>query len=141
MRIKDILTTQKRPEPTENKLRILQFCTFCQKIQQRASGPEESASGVTYLSMRIHPKICRNFTQWFKKGRSWSIVVTYPADTERKLKVHKTFRRLPGCLLNVLCTFSLRPVSTRQLSSVSRLCSNTSSPDVYRRKRRILKEL
>ena len=33
-------------------------------------------------------------------------------DTERKLNVHKTFRRHPGHLLNVLCTFNLRPVST-----------------------------
>ena len=33
-------------------------------------------------------------------------------DAGRKLKVHKTFRRCPGCLLNVLCTFNLRPVST-----------------------------
>ena len=36
----------------------------------------------------------------------------YPVDTGRKLNVHKTFRRRPGPLLNVLCTFSLRPVST-----------------------------
>ena len=35
-----------------------------------------------------------------------------PVDTERKLNVHKTFRRRPGRLLNVLCTFNLRPVST-----------------------------
>ena len=35
----------------------------------------------------------------------------YPLDTERKLNVHKTFRRRPGRLLSVLCTFSLRPVS------------------------------
>ena len=35
-----------------------------------------------------------------------------PVDTGRKLNVHKTFRRRPGCLLNVLCTFNLRPVST-----------------------------
>ena len=34
------------------------------------------------------------------------------ADTERKLNVHKTFRRRPERLLNVLSTFSLRPVST-----------------------------
>ena len=33
-------------------------------------------------------------------------------DTGRKLNVHKTFRRRPGRLLNVLCTFSLRSVST-----------------------------
>ena len=32
--------------------------------------------------------------------------------TGRKLNIHKTFRKRPGRLLNVLCTFSLRPVST-----------------------------
>ena len=37
---------------------------------------------------------------------------SFPADRGRKLNVHKTFRRRPGRLLNVLCTFSLRPVST-----------------------------
>ena len=36
----------------------------------------------------------------------------FPADTGRKLNVHKTFRRRPGRLLNVLCTFNLRPAST-----------------------------
>ena len=36
-----------------------------------------------------------------------------PVDTGRKLNVHKTFRRRRGRLLNVLCTFNLRPVSTR----------------------------
>ena len=35
-----------------------------------------------------------------------------PVDTGRKLNVHKTFRRRPGRLLNVLCTFNLCPVST-----------------------------
>ena len=34
-----------------------------------------------------------------------------PVDTGRKLNVHKTFRRPPELLLNVLCTFNLRPVS------------------------------
>ena len=29
---------------------------FCQEIQQRASGPGESATGVTYLSTRMHSK-------------------------------------------------------------------------------------
>ena len=32
--------------------------------------------------------------------------------TGRKLNVHEAFRKRPGRLLNVLCTFSLRPVST-----------------------------
>ena len=36
----------------------------------------------------------------------------FPVDTGRKLNVHKTFRRRPGRLLNVLCKFNLRPVST-----------------------------
>ena len=38
--------------------------------------------------------------------------VPFPVDTGRKLNIHKTFRRRPGRLLNVLCTFNLRPVST-----------------------------
>ena len=38
-----------------------------------------------------------------------------PVDTGRKLNVHKTFRRRPGRLLNVLCTFNLRPVPTTLL--------------------------
>ena len=41
-----------------------------------------------------------------------------PADTGRKLNVHKTFRRCPGCLLNVLCTLNLRPVSTGKLGEI-----------------------
>ena len=35
-----------------------------------------------------------------------------PVDTGRKLNVHTTFRRRPGRLLNVSCTFNLRLVST-----------------------------
>ena len=34
-----------------------------------------------------------------------------PLDTGRKLNVHKTFRRRPGRLLNVLCMFNLCLVS------------------------------
>ena len=34
-----------------------------------------------------------------------------PQDTGRKLNEYKTYSRPPGCLLNVLCTFNLRPVS------------------------------
>ena len=36
----------------------------------------------------------------------------FPVDKGRKLSVHKTFRRRSGCLLNALCTFTLRTVST-----------------------------
>ena len=38
--------------------------------------------------------------------------LTFPVDTGRKSNVHKTFRRRPGRLLSILCTFNLRPVST-----------------------------
>ena len=43
-----------------------------------------------------------------------------PGDTERKLNLHKTFRRRPGRLLNVLCTLNLRPVSADAMSGDSR---------------------
>ena len=38
--------------------------------------------------------------------------IRIPMDIGRKLNLHKTFRRLPGRLLKVFCTFNLRPVST-----------------------------
>ena len=41
----------------------------------------------------------------------------YPVDTGWKLNVHKTFRRRPGYLLNVSCTFNLCPVSTGYIQS------------------------
>ena len=41
-----------------------------------------------------------------------TFAVSDPVGTGRKLSLHKTFRRRPGRLLNVLCTFNLRPVST-----------------------------
>ena len=37
----------------------------------------------------------------------------YLVATGRKLNVHETFRRRPGRHLNALCTFNLRPVSTK----------------------------
>ena len=40
----------------------------------------------------------------------------YLVDTGRKFNVHKTFRRRPGHLLNVLCAFNLRPVSMEILA-------------------------
>ena len=39
-------------------------------------------------------------------------------DTGRKWNLHKTFRRLPGRLLNVSCTFNLRPVSNGIIMNV-----------------------
>ena len=51
----------KKPKLQDTQLGILKIYAFCQKIQQRASGPEESTSGVTYPSMRMHPKNCLIF--------------------------------------------------------------------------------
>ena len=52
-----------------------------------------------------------------------------PVDTERKMNIHKTFRRRLGRLLNVLRTFNIRPVSTgseylRLLLDGDWLCTN-----------------
>ena len=52
-----------------------------------------------------------------------------PVGTGRKLNVHKTLRKRPGHLLNVLCTFSLPPVSpvfTIRLFSL--LCKTLKHP-------------
>ena len=51
----------KRPKPQDTQLRILKFYGFSRKIQQKASGPEEGAAGVTYPSMRIPLKSCHIF--------------------------------------------------------------------------------
>ena len=48
---------------------------------------------------------------FFKIGVLKNFALFTPVDTECKLNAHKTFRRRPGCVLNVLCTFNLRPVS------------------------------
>ena len=44
------------------------------------------------------------------------VLILIPVDTGRKLNVHKTFIRRPGCLMDVLCTFNLRPVTRGELS-------------------------
>ena len=48
-------------------------------------------------------------------------------ETERKLNVHKTFRRRLGCLLNVLCLFNLRHVSTGYPTNTVRRIRNQHS--------------
>ena len=42
----------------------------------------------------------------------YSIKTNFPIDPGRKPNVHITFRRRQGRLLNVLCTFNLRPLPT-----------------------------
>ena len=41
-----------------------------------------------------------------------------PVDTGRKLNVYKTLIKLPGRLLNVLCTLHLRPVTMGLLQTL-----------------------
>ena len=52
--VKDFKTTQKGQR--QRKIYAISW-----KIQQSALGPGESAVGVTYLSMRIHPESCHIF--------------------------------------------------------------------------------
>ena len=52
----------------------------------------------------------------------------FPKDTGRKLNVHKTFRRRRGRLLDVLCTFHLRSVSTELIQSLD---SGPAKPGVH----------
>ena len=47
----------KRPQSYDTQLGILKIYAFCQKIQQSASGPEESAAGVTQYLFEKTPKI------------------------------------------------------------------------------------
>ena len=46
--------------------------------------------------------------------------INNPVDVGLKLNVHQTFRRRPGRLLNVLCKFSLLPVSTGLVEAINR---------------------
>ena len=70
---------------------------------------------------------CRNKTE----NKSIRSKTQDPVDKRRKLNVHKTFRRRSGRLLNVLCTFNLRPVSTgectKRFKSVNRHTSRKKS--------------
>ena len=52
-----------------------------------------------------------SYSTYQKKSRGVKIIGISPLGTGCKLNVHKTFRRRPGRLLNVLCTLSLHPVS------------------------------
>ena len=50
-------------------------------------------------------------------------------DIGRKLNVYKTFRRSPARLLNVLCKFNLRPVSTgTTVSQMTKTCYMHKKP-------------
>ena len=71
-------------------------------------------SFISFWSLQLN-----EFLQWEIKQK-----LPFPTDTGRKLNVHKTFRRRPGRLLNVLCTLNLHPVSTW---SVQKICMSAIS--------------
>ena len=76
------------------------------------------------LSKKLEKKKMR-----VRKSKSYKY---YPVYTERKLNVHKTFRRRPELLLSVLCTFYLRPVSMgivphKKLFSLTAQCNRLPS--------------
>ena len=65
--------------------------------------------------MKLNQEKCHLLVSGHRQENIWARIgqtKIWPVDAERKLKIHKTFRRRPGCLLNVLNTFNLRPVST-----------------------------
>ena len=78
----------KRPKPQENQLESLEissreFMHFAGNSAEGLGSRRKHCWG--YVSVfentpkklpHLSPKICRNFNQWFKEGRSWSIVVT-----------------------------------------------------------------
>ena len=71
-----------------------------------------------YSGTGVYMWILRNFQELFYRTPPsdyfWSSTEKknlIALDTGRNLNVHKTFRRRSGRLLNVWCTFNLRPVS------------------------------
>ena len=83
-------------------------------------GAKAEWNNVALRSMDEVSEIFRSFSgtgfNFFKifviNHRDVCLCNRFPVNTGRKLNVHKTFRRHPGHPLNVLCTFSLSPVST-----------------------------
>ena len=78
------------------------------------AGRGTSPPSFFYSSQAQFTPAQQNSANLMRETRSYSgrNITHYPVDTGRKLNVHKTFRRRPGRLLNVLCTFNLCPVST-----------------------------
>ena len=54
-----------------------------------------------------------------------------PVDTGRKLNINKTFRRRAGLLLNVLCTFNLRPVLRGKLKITCSISFTVTTNEIF----------
>ena len=70
------------------------------------------------IKTKISTQVSQNNTNSIGHKSEKILKNVFPVDTGRKLNVHKTFRRRPGRLLNVLCTFNLRFVSTGLYQSI-----------------------
>ena len=82
------------------------FSTFFEELSFPCS-PEFNLVQSHILSVSFYQEVV-NISEW----KATKLSKHFPVDTGRRLNVDKTFRRRPERLLNVLCTFSLRPVST-----------------------------
>ena len=94
---------QNLPKNYISRKENLKKCTIFEEQKRTRYIQRNICFGIIVFSCLSSTKLCLRFS--FKLFCS-------PIYTGRKLNVHKTFRRRPGRLLNALCTFSLRPVST-----------------------------
>ena len=114
---------------------------LCLRVCFNEETPVHVLSGEIWEILRT--PISQDISKWlllnqvFQKLLSKSIQINFlcpssPLDTGRKLNVHKTFRRRPGRLLNVLYTLNLRPVSTGTILSILTVYSNISCSSFHR---------
>ena len=73
---------------------------------QKPSSEENQNSKIFWITKKCEIFFLVNFYIFTVLG------LNNPIDAGHKLNVHMTFRRRPGNLLNFLCTFNLRPIST-----------------------------
>ena len=73
------------------------------------------ASAFSFIALTLVEKVALHISlimvDYVKRALRNRQQITSLIDTGRKLNVHKTIRKRPGRLLNVLCTFNLSPVS------------------------------
>ena len=84
----NINDSTKRPKPKENYLGIFgisarELMHFARNSSEALGSRRERCRGYVSIYknipkkfLHLSPKSCGNFTQWFKEGHSWSIVVT-----------------------------------------------------------------
>ena len=101
--LKNLQNPQKNPSARASFLVKLQAetCNFIKKETLTQVFPCECC--VTFKNNFFTEQLRPTASVWI------TFNLYYPVDTGHKLNVHKTFRRRPGRLLNVVCTFSLRP--------------------------------